>query len=472
MKTKIRPYLSWTLAISAALLFDDVSYGLNASIFSSLSVLALLFLYSEIPLQRKALAILPHLCIALYLSLYPQALSVFFWYLSYLLMWSMAAVSNSSLLLPFQGIAAMVGSPFKHWAPKPSPPQSETLQEQEAKRVQNTNRWAVILLVSIIALTFAFLYALSNPIFSNILEDIQWPEIEADLVWSSLGIYLLLYGLLRFYKIDAIDRINELPKSLVSADYPKEHPEFPIAKWSLLIVSGMLLVMNLTDLVVIFSGKLPSGMSYSKYVHQGFYSLIFSMALALGLMMIFFRGALNFHDHVHRIRQIARFWIIQNLALALITAYKNLLYVEVYGLTYKRIGVFACLLAVSLGLALMIRKINHARSNWYFFNRLSALGYALIMIYALIPYDLWITRYNLRYAQSKDLYYIQSLARPDLVELEAYMQKMPEGPEEYRYTREFLNRMQESVEYKAAIQSWREWNWYQNNVFRTFKIKK
>ena len=79
MKTKIRPYLSWTLAISAALLFDDVSYGLNASIFSSLSVLALLFLYSEIPLQRKALAILPHLCIALYLSLYPQALSVFFW---------------------------------------------------------------------------------------------------------------------------------------------------------------------------------------------------------------------------------------------------------------------------------------------------------------------------------------------------------------------------------------------------------
>ena len=111
----------------------------------------------------------------------------------------------------------------------------------------------------------------SFPIFSNILEDIQWPEIEADLVWSSLGIYLLLYGLLRFYKIDAIDRINELPKSLVSADYPKEHPEFPIAKWSLLIVSGMLLVMNLTDLVVIFSGKLPSGMSYSKYVHQGFY---------------------------------------------------------------------------------------------------------------------------------------------------------------------------------------------------------
>ena len=340
MKTKIRPYLTWSLAISAAFLFDDVSYGLNASLFSSLSVLALLFLYSEIPLKRKALAILPHLCIALYLSLYPQALSVFFWYLSYLLMWSMAAVSNSSLLLPFQGILSMVASPFKHWAPKPSPPQSESLQEQEVKQVQNNNRWAAIILVSIIVVVFAFLYALSNPLFSKVLDGIQWPEFEGDLVWSSLGIYLLLYGLIRFYRMKALERINELPENLTSADYPRDHPEFPIAKWSLIIVSGMLVIMNLSDLVVIFSGKLPSGMSYSEYVHQGFYSLIFSMALALGLMVIFFRGALNFHDQVHRIRKIAQFWIIQNLALALITAYKNMLYVEVYGLTYKRIGVF------------------------------------------------------------------------------------------------------------------------------------
>ncbi|QNR25069.1 hypothetical protein [Croceimicrobium hydrocarbonivorans] len=48
---------------------------------------------------------------------------------------------------------------------------------------------------------------------------------------------------------------------------------------------------------------------------------------------------------------------------------------------------------------------------------------------------------------------------------------MPEGPEEYRYTREFLNRMKGSIQYKEAIQSWREWNWYRNYVFRAFEIK-
>ncbi len=103
------------------------------------------------------------------------------------------------------------------------------------------------------------------------------------------------------------------------------------------------------DITYLSAGELPEEVTYTEFVHQGVNVLIISVVLAIAMVMYFFRGNLNFLSNSQRLTYAAYVWIVQNAVLMVATAVKNTEYIERFGLTHKRIGVYVYLLLTLIG---------------------------------------------------------------------------------------------------------------------------
>jgi len=218
------------------------------------------------------------------------------------------------------------------------------------------------------------------------------------------------------------------------------------------------LVANGIDIVAILTGIVPKSLTES--VHEGFWLLLFTMSLAIGLIIYFYRGQVNFHDKIQVLKNASLFWISQNFVLAMITVYKNYKYVESYGLTYKRIAVFLGLLCVVIGLVLSINKLYKPVTNWLYFNKLSYYAFVSFIVMALIPMDKIITKFNLNHAHEVDMNYILKLSKPDLEAVDDFMAR---NKSYYVYANELAMKKQNFVK-RVEETGWQSWNFYTNRI--------
>lgn len=461
------------IALVAAFLFTESGIGINAAIFSALSAVFIRYRYREISNSRFLFIIAPNLLTALFIMLFPQLLSKVFWFISYGIMWTAAAVDLRPILLFWQAIISIFQSPFKTIAPSskavsaaPSSADCQSTDSGEAKPATEAQNQkgipkflAYILALFIIGL-FSMLYISANPVIQNYLIDIRFDWLNMRMLYNSFWYLLLFYGLVILYPNKALQKRNKTPLKLNADEYaPEAQGEYLAGKVSLWALSGILLLMNGMDLFILISGRLPEGMSYSEFVHQGFYTLIFSIVLAILLILFFFRGALNFHETVEKLRLASRVWLYQNLLLVIITCSKLFMYIGAYGLTYLRITVFLCLLCVLVGLLLSFRKIKQQYRNWLFFNQMALYAYGFTFVIALIPYDTIISRYNLSQIDDPDIYYLLRLDRPDLEAISKYSSQIPLDS----MVHQRLKNREEAMAYQAEVCDWREWNLYTEN---------
>ncbi len=250
----------------------------------------------------------------------------------------------------------------------------------------------VFIITSLIVICFLLLYSNGNPIVSEFLSKIDVSFIEFGFVIKMGIMFLLLFGLVNYKTNEKILIWNKISLNLTKTGFThKVGQEYQIVYSSFWIVSGLLFLINIMDLFVVFSGKLPQNITYSKYIHQGFNTFVFTLSLSIGLIIYFFRGQINFHKNIKALRKVSCLWIFQNLILVFITTYKNFMYVETYGLTYKRIFVFVCLIFVFVGLLLSFDKVKRIATNWSYFNKLSRHAFFLLILLSMIPFDLLIT---------------------------------------------------------------------------------
>src|SRR5690606_28871759 len=104
--------------------------------------------------------------------------------------------------------------------------------------------------------------------------------------------------------------------------------------------------------------------------HAGIYALIFSIVLVIFIVTYLFRGQLNF-QYNRVLKPLVIFWLVLNLLMVITTSIKNWEYVEFWGLTYKRMGVFVYLLLATIGLAITIYKVINKRSFWFVLRKTS-----------------------------------------------------------------------------------------------------
>ena len=131
------------------------------------------------------------------------------------------------------------------------------------------------------------------------------------------------------------------------------------------VLNIMILVLNILDLRHVWFGFEWDQQYLREFVHEGTYVLIFSIFVAMVLVLFYFRNSLNFIQNNGLLKKLAIIWTAQNIFLALSVAVRNCWYIKFYNLAYLRIGVFFFLIVTIIGLVMIFRKINNRRSTFF-----------------------------------------------------------------------------------------------------------
>jgi hypothetical protein len=197
------------------------------------------------------------------------------------------------------------------------------------------------------------------------------------------------------------------------------------------LLNLLLLVVNAVDVKWLWFGFDRSSVAdLTQFVHEGTYVLIFSILLAAGIMLWFFRRNLNFYQPgLPLLRWGATAWVLQNVVLAISVGLRNYYYIVYTGLAYKRIGVYGFLLLTLFGLGTVLLKIWQRRSAFNLVRLNSWAAYALLLGLAAGNWEIWIARYNLQTRfQSLDIGFLLDMpprVLPVLAEREAILDQAP-----------------------------------------------
>jgi hypothetical protein len=184
-------------------------------------------------------------------------------------------------------------------------------------------------------------------------------------------------------------------KSFRSLDLRKE---FLAAAAVFGLVNLLLLVVNAIDINWLWFGFVPTAnFDLAQFVHEGTYVLIFSILLAMGIVLWFFRRNLNFYQPgLPWLRWGATVWVLQNAVLAISVGLRNYYYIWHSGIAYKRIGVCFFLMLVFFGLGTVLLKIWQRRSAYSLIRLNSLAVYAVLLALAAGNWEPWIAGYNLQ----------------------------------------------------------------------------
>lgn len=310
---------------------------------------------------------------------------------------------------------------------------NEPAADAKPKKVMSNGiRFVIAFVILFILILFFILYRRANPLFKEFTDRINLDFISGEWLLFTLFGFLLLYGFFRqrnFPELHSkdVNTPNFLDRASVMGKISR-FLGFEIGTSSELIVgviligllNFMLLMLNVLDLGLLFGGSiLPEGISYSEYVHQGVWTLIFSILLVILIIGYTFRGQLNFVDHNKPLKLLVYLWLVQNLIMLALTAYRNQIYINEYSLTYRRIGVFVWLFLTGFGLVTTWLKISGKRNNYYIF-RTNGWSFFLVLVFlGLWNWDGIISRYNSRNTETVDYEYLLKLnhaALPVLLE--------------------------------------------------------
>jgi len=289
-----------------------------------------------------------------------------------------------------------------------------------------------IVIAFVIAIVFFALYQQANPLFKEFTKNI-------DLSWISIGWclftiwgFLVMYGLV-YYRDAAIFsewdiKFNRTLQNTASEEDPKEINNNTIIALALFgLLNLMLIFVNSLDLTnLLGSHELPKGVYLSDFVHNAVWSLVFSIIIAVGLIMWFFKGDLNFNKQSKTLKLLVYLWILQSAIMVVSAMVRNSWYVTEYQLTYLRIGVYVFLSLSLVGLFFTGLKISKTKSAWYLVRQNFEAWFLLLSLCSLVNWDKIISDYNIAHAKTfkaLDKSYLVGLSNANLPELTNVLKK-------------------------------------------------
>ena len=286
---------------------------------------------------------------------------------------------------------------------------------------QSTNFTKILVLVVPLAVTsiFVLVYRSANPIFEKFTDQVNFDFISFDwCVFTAIG-FFMMYGFFNQYMWSKINEADSTSANKLATITLEEHLLSTIGKRIAVsneVLSGIILFVMLNILLLCVNGldvfymwilnKLPQGVSVAAYLHDGADTLIFSILMAIAVILFIFRGYLNFFERNKILKGLAYTWIVQNIILVITTANRNWWIIESSGLTRRRIGVYVYLLLCIIGLTTTFIKVKSRKSNWYLFRINGWAFYGVLVIACFIDWDSLIVNYNCKNFKDLELGYI------------------------------------------------------------------
>jgi hypothetical protein len=299
------------------------------------------------------------------------------------------------------------------------------------KRYRKAIRFAVIpLLFTII---FFFIYSSANSVFSDVsgkignwisttfsdfFDLVSWPRIFFLTAGLYLTAWILLKSKVNFFERKEKHCNDELVRKRKTAAEAKANVLDIVSKKlmgksgrgmlalknmntvgliSLILLNLLLLVVNCIDIAYVWIGfEYGKDVNLYKMIHQGTDMLIVSILLAMTILIVFFRGNLNFYQRNKWLKYGSYAWIIQNCILVVSVFLRDYYYINQTGLAYKRIGVLFYLVLVLTGLVTVFWKIYSKKSIYYLF-RVNAWAVIILLVGSTtVNWDELIASYNFK----------------------------------------------------------------------------
>lgn len=398
----------------------------------------------------------------------------------------------------------------------------ENLQQVNAKdikRVKLRKAFRFIIIPLLIVMVFFTVYSLANTVFQNIIADAATAlekfvsRMFSWLEWERFA--FLLFGLLitgglllkakynRFSEKD-ITRSNDLWRKKNDLRKWKSSALFDlltvfmgrfangvlalrnentVAIISLVLLNLLLLFINTIDIVYVWFGfAYTPDVNLKEIVHEGTGMLIFSIVLAMALVLFFFRGNLNFYKKNKWLRYGAYGWILQNAVLVISVLLRDYYYIQHMGLAYKRIGVLFFLLMVLVGLFTVFIKIHQKKTAYYLLRVNGWFAIVLLVTASCIHWDETMASYNLARKNSipVDVKFLLTLSDKTLPLVEANPEVLDKpqvpvnGEGDYLYRTAITPRQlfeQRKQQFIAQQQQYSWLSWNQADAYVLDKLK-
>lgn len=313
-----------------------------------------------------------------------------------------------NIILNIRHLTAPISNIFEGIAPK-----SEIL-----RRILKIIKISILPLV--LFTVFLLLFQNANPIFlektlflQNALETFfkEFPTFSVPRTVFTVFGYIVLAGV--FFNRNLQFGQNYFTNKNTSIQPPTEEIKnemFQTATISLLILNVLLLSVNFIDIQYLwFNFSKTSAVEMSKLVHSGTYLLIISVIISISVLIFFFKGELNFHKRNKLLVSLAIAWIAQNAILIGSVFIRNYKYVEMYGLTHKRIGVCVFITLTLIGLFTITWKIIRKLNINFLFISNSWAFMLTFLILSFVDFDKIIAENNLK-RPNCDFEYVKSLS--------------------------------------------------------------
>jgi len=147
----------------------------------------------------------------------------------------------------------------------------------------------------------------------------------------------------------------------------------------------------------------PSGFNYSKHMHQGAAYLTLALALSTIVLCTIFRGQTLLDPRIKTLIRLAVIWVGLNFLLAFAVYNRLYIYIDLNGLSMRRIAGLLGTTAVVLGLIMVVRMLLRSEGIRWLIDRYTWSVLAVIFIGLVFPFDGCVSHHNVSRVMKGDL---------------------------------------------------------------------
>lgn len=382
------------------LLFYNQSVGINISIFGVVLTLLISYFFQEKFVDRSHLVLVMTSILSCFaFAWYGDAASFFALALSILFLQFKTQNGELKMIQVFPLIVlngfTSVGRIFifKQWLPE------RKIHNDFAKKLI-----AFVLIPIIFLGLFFIVYSFGSDHFSSLFTDyeldINLPQLIAMCI---LGFYIS-FSFWNYWVPDTCYEYNpKLSNDFSNISEIKNQSTFSFLDLDFERKSGAITLFLLNIMLLVFIAtynyeqffEVVEKTNLSSDTHERVNAVIFSILMAVGVILFYFKGGFNFDEKASSLKMLAKVWLGLNVILIISAIIKNSEYVSFYGLTYKRLGVYAFLILAIIGLVVSFQKISKQKTNAFLFNQMLWYFYGTILLCSYVNWGGLITNYNI-----------------------------------------------------------------------------
>jgi len=382
------------------LLFYNESVGINISIFGVFLTLLISYFFQEKFVERSHLTLVITSILSCFaFAWYGDAASFFALALSILFLQFKTQDPELKTIQIFpliflNGITSLGRIfIFDQWLPQ------RKIHNDFAKKLV-----AFVIIPLVFLGLFFVVYSFGSDHFSSLFTDYELDINLPQLIGISILGFYISFSFWNYWVPEACYQYNpKLNNDFTNPSEVKNENTFSFLDLDFERKSGEITLLLLNIMLLVFIGtynyeqffEVIEKTNLSSDTHERVNAVIFSILMAVGVIMFYFKGGFNFDQKASTLKKLAKVWLVLNVILIISAIIKNSEYVSFYGLTYKRLGVYAFLILAIIGLMVSFQKIAKQKTNAYLFNQMIWYFYGTILLCSYINWGGLITNYNI-----------------------------------------------------------------------------